>query len=163
MKYRTWALIVLIGAVALPSTLFAQGYGEGLGIGGVLLPDRTPTVLVTSRLGESLALELGVALNVVDTDRRDETTFGIGFGLRRHWNVDQKLQPYIGGRATLSHQSIKFGDTDTSEARFGLIGVLGGEYFVMRNLSITGEIGFGMYFGSFEISTGTRLAAFLYL
>jgi len=163
MKYRVLALIVLIGVVALPSTMLAQGYGEGLGIGGVLLPDGSPTILVTSRLGESLGLELGVALNVLDGDNVDRTAFGFGVGLRRHWNVDQKLQPYIGGRATLSYESVQIGSADADDTRFGLIGVLGGEYFVMRNLSITGEIGFGMYFGSFEIGTGTRLAAFLYL
>ena len=49
------------------------------------------------------------------------------------------------------------------DTRFGLTGVLGGEYFVMRNLSVMGEVGLQLAFGSFELSTGTRLAAFLYL
>ena len=164
MRYRISVAValVLVGLIAIPSLAAAQTQtrGQGFGIGGVLLPSGSPTILGTTRLGDDLALELGIALGFSSDDNsNDRTDFGVGFGLRKLWNTEERFQPYLGGRVSVTHTSWN-GHDDT---KLGLTGVLGGEYFVMRNLSLLGEVGLGLYFGSFELNTGTRLAAFLYL
>ena len=166
MRYRIPAALVLACLIALPSLAAAQiqTRGQGFGIGGVLLPSGSPTVLATTRLGQDLALELGLALRVSsDDDSNDRSDFGIGFGLRKLWNTDERFQPYVGGRLSVTHMSWETRATKHDDTKFGMTGVLGGEYFVMRNLSLLGEVGLGLFFGSFELNTGTRLAAFLYL
>ncbi len=165
MKHRIPAALALACLIIIPSIAASQTQtrGQGFGIGGVLLPSGSPTVLATTRLGENLALELGVALRVSSDDSDDQTDFGVGFGLRRLWNTEERFQPYVGGRVNVTHTSRTVREEKHDDTKFGLMGVLGGEYFVMRNLSLLGEVGLGLFFGSFELNTGTRLAAFLYL
>ena len=55
------------------------------------------------------------------------------------------------------------GHADSDDTRFGVTAVLGGEYFVVRSISLEAEIGFDLYFGSIELGTSTRLAALFYL
>jgi hypothetical protein len=154
------ALLAVVGLTVFPALSTGQGYGEGLGVGGVFLPvGDSATILVTSRLGEATALEFGLALDVVSDDDYDSTDFGVSGGIRQYWFTERSFQPFYGGRLSLLHRTIN----DSEDTAFGLEGLLGGEYFLARNVSMLGEVGFGVFFGSLELRTGSRLAAFLYL
>jgi hypothetical protein len=157
-------LAVLVAAVLVaPVAALAQNYGDGFGLGGVLLPSGSPIILGATRLGESLGLELGVGIDLLDNDNRSSSDFGVSAALKKFWQTENVLQPYAGGRVSLFHSSDEVGDTETDETLFGFTAFVGGEYFVTKRLSVDGEFGAGMFFGSFRLSTGTRLAAFLYL
>lgn len=160
------SLLVLAAAtLAFPLAAAAQSYGEGFGVGGVLLPSGSSTILATTRLGDALALEVGLGLDVFDDGDYSSSDFGVSGALKKFWNTEGNFQPFVGGRVSLSHSSFDYGELMGSgdETVFGFSGVIGGEYFVTRRVSIDGEVGAGMFFGSIHISTGSRLAAFLYL
>lgn len=160
-------LLVVLAAIALvfPLSAAAQSYGDGFGVGGVLLPSGAATILGTTRLGDAMALEVGVSLDVYDDDGHSTTDFGVSGALKKFWSTDSNFQPFVGGRVSLMHSSFDYGDFEGKgdDTVFGFAGVIGGEYFINRRLSLDGEVGAGMYFGSFRLSTGSRLAAFLYL
>ena len=164
MSNRSLAVFALIALVALPGVAAAQrNYGDGFGVGGVLLPSGSPTLLGTTRIGDSLGLEFSLALDVLDDDNTSVTNLGAGIGVKKYLSERKQFQPFVGGRFGFHHYSADYGNTDVDDTRFGITAVLGGEYFVTRQLSVEGEIGFGIYFGSVELATGTRLAALFYL
>lgn len=164
MVRRSVFLCVFVSLLALPFVCAAQSYGDGLGLGGVLLPDDGSLIILgTSRLGQSLGVELGVGLDLYDNDNTSSTNVGVALGLRKFWNTESAFQPFFGGRLSLAHSSWDYGQTEGDDTTVGLSALLGGEYFVTRHVSIEGEVGAGIYFGSFRLATGTRLAAFMYL
>jgi len=163
MAVRTLAVFVVASLLTLPLAAAAQDYGDGFGIGGVLLPSGSPTILGVSRLGDAVALEVSLALDIASDDGDDSTQFGVGAGVRKYWYTERNIQPFFGGRAEIVHSSIDIGGQSNDHTLFGIVGFLGGEYFVARNVSIVGEVNVGLYFGSVELGTGSRLAAFLYL
>jgi hypothetical protein len=165
MAKRSVLMVLAAGILAFPAAVCAQSYGDGFGVGGVLLPSGASTVLATTRLGDALALEVGLGLNVYDDSGNSSSDLGVSAALKKFWSTENNFQPFVGGRVSLSHSSYDNGELmgKGDDTQFGFEGVLGGEYFVTRRLSIDGEVGVGMYFGSFTIGTGTRLAAFLYL
>jgi hypothetical protein len=162
---RTLLVITLIALVTLPAV--AQNYGDGFGIGGTFLPDGSRAIIGKTRIGNSLGVEASVALNTFSDDDYSSTNVMFALGAQKFWNTDDRLQPYFAGRVSLRHNSseVDYGEVteESDDTSFGVIAAMGAEYFVSRRLSIEGEAGVGMYFGSFELSTGTRLAAFLYL
>lgn len=161
---RTLIVISLMSLVALPAA--AQSYGDGFGIGGTFLPDGSRAIIGKTRLGEALGIEATVALNTFSDDDYSSTNIAFGLGAQRFWNTDEKLQPYLTGKVAVMHdsQEVDLGETteESDDTKFGVIAGLGAEYFVTRRLSVEGEVGVGIYFGSFELSTGSRLAALLY-
>ena len=70
---------------------------------------------------------------------------------------------FVGGRFGFEHESYDYGHVEGDDTRFGVSALVGGEYFITRRLSFEGEIGFGIYFGSLHLGTGSRLAALFYL
>jgi len=151
-------LAVLCLACSAPPAL-ARGYGDGFGLGGVLIPDRNPVILGTTRLGDSVGLELGVGMDVVSDGGDADTDFIVGAAMRKYWNVEDQFQPFFGGRVSLLYVE----HDRREESLVGLSALVGGEYFVMKRVSLRGEVELGFYFGSIEIRTGTTLAAFMYL
>ena len=75
----------------------------------------------------------------------------------------KQFQPFVGGRFGFHHMSTDTQNGDSEDTRFGVTAVLGGEYFITRQISVEGEMSFDLYFGSVELGTGTRLAALFYL
>jgi len=164
MTARRLVLLTALAVAALPIAAAAQhGYGDGFGIGGVLLPSGSPTLLGTSRVGDSLGLEFSLSLDVMDDDHTSVSDIGAGLGVKRYLTERKQFQPFVGGRLAVDHHSYDNGHNDVEDTQFGVAAVLGGEYFVTRQISFEGEMNFGISFGSFHLRTGTRLAAIFYL
>ena len=164
MTRRSLVLVTALALTVLPSLAAAQHtYGDGFGIGGVLLPSGSPTLLGITRIGDSLALEFSVGLDVRDDGDFSSTDVGAAVAVKKYLTDRKQFQPFFGGRFGFHHHSRDNGRDDVNDTRFGVTAILGGEYFVTRKLSFEGELGFRLYFGSIEIGTGTRLAALFYL
>jgi len=164
MTRRSLVLVTALALTALPSLAAAQhSYGDGFGIGGVLLPSGSPTLLGITRIGDSLGLELSIGLDIQDDDGSSSTDIGAAVGVKRYLTDQKQFQPFLGGRFGFRHHSRDNGLDDVDETKFGVTAILGGEYFVTRKLSLEGELNFDLYFGSIVIRTGSRLAAFFYL
>ena len=161
-KHGLIALLVL-GVLAVPPVASAQNYGDGFGIGGVLLPSGSATILGTTRIGDAIGLEIGVGLDLYDNDDPSASDFGVSAALKKFWSTEGTLQPYAGARVGLHHSSYDHGNVDSEDTLFGFTAFIGGEYFVTKRVSLDGEVGVGMFFGSVHVRTGSRLAAFLYL
>jgi len=164
MTRRSLVLITALALTALPSLAAAQhSYGDGFGVGGVLLPSGSPTLLGITRIGDSLGLEFSVGLDVQDDGSFSSSDVGAGVAVKQYLTDRKQFQPFFGGRFGFHHHSRDNGRDEVNDTRFGVTAILGGEYFVTRKLSFEGELGFRLYFGSIEIGTGTRLAALFYL
>lgn len=154
------ALIILVLA---PHAAAQRTYGDGFGVGGVFLPSGSPVLLGTTRVGDSLGLEFALELRVSDDGSHSITNLGAGFGVKKYLTDRKQFQPFYGGRFGFLHTSVDNDHIDSDDTRFGVTAVLGGEFFVIRSLSLEAEIGFDLYFGSIELGTSTRLAALFYL
>ncbi len=180
MSLRTPMVLVVVSLLLFPILAAAQSYGDGLAVGGILLPDGTGTIIGKTRLGDNMALEVALSLSTWSDSGNSSSDIGIGAGVLFLNGTDSKFQPYWGGRVCIGHTSGGGGgDFDPSDWRgederdgnggddshttFGIIGVFGAEYFIVKHLSIEGEVGLGMYFGSFSLATETTLAGFIYL
>jgi hypothetical protein len=164
LKLRGFMIVAALALCVLPHQAAAQqSYGDGFGIGGVLLPSGSAVLLGTTRIGDSLGLEFAVELRVSDDGNDSRTNLGAGIGLKKYLTDRKQFQPFYGGRFGFLHTSRNDGHVDADDTRFGVTAVLGGEYFIIRKLSLEGEIGFDLYFGSIELGTSTRLAALFYL
>ncbi|MCK4409673.1 MAG: hypothetical protein KAW67_06280, partial [Candidatus Eisenbacteria sp.] len=151
MTGRSLVLVTALALTVLPSLAAAQhSYGDGFGIGGVLLPSGSPILLGTTRIGDSLGLEFSVALNVQDDGSSSETVLGAGIGVKKYLTDRKQFQPFMGGRFGFHHysRSSDNGRNDVDDTRFGVTAVLGGEYFITRKLSVESELEFNLYFGS---------------
>jgi len=164
---RSHALLicVLVGLAGAPVAASAQDYGDGLGIGGVLLPSGSTLLLGKTRVGSEFGVEVEVAFSSMSDDETSSTDLGLGVGLLKHWNQGNEVQPYVCGRVGIGHTSMDLGEgyDESDETNFYIGAGLGAEYFVTKKLSIEGEAGVRLIFGSIGIATGTRLAALLYL
>ncbi len=165
-------VLLLVGLLLLPTLASAQTYGDGLAIGGVLLPSGAGTLLAKTRMGDGLGLEIEFGLATFSEDDYSASDLELGAGALFYTGSSDQFQPYWGARFRLCNSSsdgenhelpAARGDDDTSHTTFGVIGVFGAEYFINKHLSIEGEAGLGAYFGSFSLATETRLAAFLYI
>ena len=164
MTRRCLLFVAVLALTALPSLAAAQrSYGDGFGIGGVLLPSGSPTLLGTSRIGDSLGLEFSIGLNVSDDGAESRTTLGAGIAVKKYLTDRKQFQPFFGGRFGFRHHSRDNEFVDVSDTMFGVTAILGGEYFLTRRLSFEAELDFDLYFGSVEIGTGSRFAALFYL
>jgi len=176
MATRGLVILLLCVLITLPALASAQTYGDGLGIGGILLPSGSGTLLGKMRLGDALGIEAMIGLSTFSDDGNSSSDFELGIGALLHQNAGSQIQPYFGGRFTIQNTSSDYdvdfeiptradtrGDDGDSHTTFGLIGVVGAEYFVTKKVSLEGEIGLGLHFGSFSMSTNTTLGAFLYL
>ena len=164
MTTRGLVLITALALTALPSLASAQHtYGDGFGIGGVLLPSGSPTLLGITRIGDSLGLEFSLGLDFQDDGDFSETDVGAGVAVKKYLTDRKQFQPFFGGRFGFHHHSRDTGRDEMNDTRLGVAALLGGEYFITRKLSFEGELSFRLYFGSVEIGTGTRLAALFYL
>jgi len=164
MRSRMLVILALV-ALAAPAAVSAQEYGDGVGIGGVFLPSGSTTLVGKTRIGDEVGIEVELAFATEDDDRGSETDFGLGVGLLKYWNAGNEVQPFVGGRVGVGYVSYDYGEQggEGDDTDFVLAAVLGAEYFVNRRLSIEGEADLRLVFGSFGMSTGTRLGAFLYL
>jgi len=165
-------VLLLVGLLLLPALANAQSYGDGLAIGGVLLPSGSGTLLAKTRMGDGLGLEVEFGLATFSEDDYSSSDLELGAGALFYQGSSDQFQPYWGARFRLCNSSsdgemFEFqptrDDGDSSHTSFGIIGVFGAEYFINKHLSIEGEAGVGAYFGSFSLTTETRLAALLYI
>ncbi len=164
MARSLFVLMTIAALATLPAVAAAQySYGDGFGVGGVLLPSGSPTLLGTTRVGDSLGLEFSLALEVFDDDGSSATDIGAAIAVKKYLGDRGQFQPFVGGRFGFEHESYDYGHVEGDDTRFGVSALVGGEYFITRRLSFEGEIGFGIYFGSLHLGTGSRLAALFYL
>ena len=166
MRSRAALVLSLAVLTAAPVTASAQDYGDGFGIGGVLLPSWSTLILGKTRLGPEFALEVELAFSSMSNDDTSSTDLGVGVGALKHWNQGNEVQPYFGARVGIGHSSADYGESsggETDETNFYVGAALGAEYFVTKRLSLEGEAGVRLIFGSLGIATVTRLAALLYL
>jgi opacity protein-like surface antigen len=164
MRDRSLSTAVLAFLLILPGLALAQReYGDGFAIGGVLLPSGSPQLLGSTRLGETTGIEFGLGFDVRDDDRGSQTDLEAGIGIKLFVSDRNQFQPFVGGRLGVRHSSWDDGGRDGEDTRFGATGFLGGEYFITRKLSVEGELELSLFFGSVELATGSRFAAFFYL
>jgi hypothetical protein len=165
MRSRALFVWILVGLAAAPVAASAQDYGDGLGIGGVLLPSGSTLLVGKTRIGGDLGLEIELAFASMSNDDTSSTDLGLGVGVLQHWNQGNEVQPYFAGRLGVGHSSSDMGDFggESDETSFYVGAALGAEYFVTKKVSLEGEAGVRLIFGSLGIATGTRLAALLYL
>jgi hypothetical protein len=165
MRSRALLVSVLIGLAAASAVASAQEYGDGLGIGGVLLPSGSTLLLGKTRIGNELGLEIELAFASMSNDNTSSTDLGLGAGILKHWNQGNEVQPYVAGRLGIGHSSSDMGDFggESDETSFYVGAALGADYFVTKKVSLEGEAGVRLIFGSLGIATGSRLAALLYL
>lgn len=164
MRGFTVCMVSLALALTLAGAASAQReYGDGFAIGGVLLPSGSPQLLANTRIGESTGIELAAGFDIEDGDRVSRTELEAGIGLKYYMRGRDQFQPFVGGRFGMRHASWDVAGEDDEETRFGVSAILGGEFFVNRKLSLEGGLEFSMFFGSVELETGSRLAAFFYL
>ncbi len=180
MSFRTLMVLVVISSLLFPLLAAAQSYGDGFAVGGILLPSGTGTIIGKTRLGDNMALEVALSLSTWSDSGNSSSDIGFGAGVLFLNGTDSKFQPYWGGRVSIGHTSggvggyefdpsdwrdgdERDGGGDDSHTTFGIIGVFGAEYFITKRLSIEGEVGLGMYFGSFSLATETAVAGFIYL
>jgi len=166
MRSRAALVLALAVLTTAPVIASAQDYGDGLGIGGVLLPSGSTLLLGKMRLGSEFGLEVELAFSSMSDDDASSTDLGIGVGALKHWNQGNEVQPYFGARMGIGHTSADYGEGmggETDETNFYVGAALGAEYFVTKRLSLEGEAGVRLIFGSIGVATGTRLAALLYL
>ncbi|MBN2564986.1 MAG: hypothetical protein JXB46_04680 [Candidatus Eisenbacteria bacterium] len=164
MTKRTVCVAVLGLLAALPAVAAGQqAYGDGFAIGGALLPNGSPQLLGFTRIGENTGIELGLGFDIQDDDRGSEFKLEAGISVKLYMSDREQFQPFVGGRFGVKHYSWEADHRDGEDTRFGTTAILGGEYFVTRKLSLEGGLELSMYFGSIELATGTRLAAFFYL
>jgi hypothetical protein len=164
MSWRKFVCVAALAALAIPAAATAQqSYGDGFGVGGVFLPSDAPVLVGNTRIGDSLGLEFSIEITLLDDDDTSASDLGAGIGVKKYLTERKQFQPFIGGRFGFHHCSSDNGHNETDDTRFGVTGSLGGEYFVTRTLSLEGQIGFDLYFGSVELGTMTRLAALFYL
>ena len=163
-------VLLLVGLILLPTLAAAQSYGDGFAVGGVLLPSGSGTLVAKTRMGDGLGIEVELGLSTYSDGDFSSSDLQIGGGALFYTGSSDKLQPYWGARFRLGHTSSDMpafeyrGDDDSnSNTTFGFVGVYGAEYFITKRLSLEGEAGIGMYFGSFSLRTETRLAGFIYL
>ncbi len=165
-------VLLLVGLLLLPALASAQNYGDGLAIGGVLLPSGSGTLLAKTRMGDGLGVEIEFGLATFSEDDYSSSDLSLGAGALFYTGSNDQFQPYWGARCRIGHSStdgslydfqMARGDDSNSHTTFGVIGVFGAEYFINKHLSIEGEAGLGAYFGSFSLTTETRLAALLYI
>lgn len=168
MSTRTLVLL-LLGLLLLPTLASAQSYGDGFAVGGVLLPSGSNTLVAKTRLGDGIGLEVEVGISTFSEDDFSTSDLSLGAGALFYTGSTDKLQPYWGGRFRLGYASIDMPETEhgqggeDSDTTFGVMGVFGAEYFITKHLSVEGEAGLGIHFGSLSIRTETRLAGYLYI
>lgn len=163
MSLRTLTALVLLSLLVCPLTATAVDYGDGFGVGGVLLPSGAGTIVGKTKLGDNMALEIALSLSTWSDGDDSYSNIGFGAGVLFANGTNSQFQPYWGGRVSIGHTSGEGKDGDGSHTEFGVDAVLGAEYFITKRLSVEGEIGVGMRFGSFSLATGTTLAGFIYL
>ena len=182
MSFRTLTALVLLSVLVFPLLAAAGSYGDGFAVGGILLPSGSGTIIGKTRLGDNMALEVALSLSTWSDSGNSSSDIGFGAGVLFLNSTDSQFQPYWGGRVSIGHTSGGMGGGydfdpddwrdgadrgddggDDSHTSFGIIGVFGAEYFITKHLSLEGEVGLGMYFGSFSLATETALAGFIYL
>jgi hypothetical protein len=181
MSLRTLTALVVISLLLFPLLAAAGSYGDGFAVGGILLPSGSGTVIGKTRLGDNMAIEVALSLATWSDSGNSSSDIGFGAGVLLLSGTESQFQPYWGGRLSIGHTSGGMGDGgfdpadwrsgdernddggDDSHTTFGISGVFGAEYFITKRLSLEGEVGLGMYFGSFSLATETTLAGFIYL
>lgn len=140
MTSRSLVLVAALALTALPSLAAAQhSYGDGFGVGGVLLPSGSPTLLGITRIGDSLGLEFSVGLDVQDDGSFSSTDVGAGVGVKKYLTDRKQFQPFFGGRFGFHHHSRDNGRDEVNDTRFGVTAILGGEVLHHQGTQLRGR------------------------
>ena len=122
-------------------------------------------------LSDKSALVTSIDLDFSDTEydggavlvERDDTAFsgGLKFGLERHFKANKKISPYIGALLGINYnqrerkrQDTTYTSKSTDSAVVpSLRLVLGVEYFITKNISLSGQhnLGFSYYLGEQKV------------
>lgn len=98
--------------------------------------------------------------SVLNTESKTSSTgFGIGFGLEKHFTGTDRLATYVGGDAIVAFNSQKDETTvvagglstvttvkGPNDFRFGVRGVFGAEYYIVKHVYLGVEAGLGLYY-----------------
>ena len=101
---------------------------------------------------DDVAVLAGLGFGVKGGDA-DGTDFGILVGARKYLKVDD-FAPFVGG--TLFYSTTQDGD----DKDLSVLGVLGAEYFMHKQFSIEGNVGFGYLSQERRVAAGTTTTTF---
>lgn len=150
---NTLRAVVTLCALALAAPAAAQGrpsFGMGVSIvpldaAGVLLPIE---VYVPIRIGPQLRLEPSLGIWTRDEDgigATDTSDLTLGLGVFFMKQLAPAADMYLGGRVKLNFASVDTGVVDDSDTDLVLAAAVGGEYYLVPQLSLGAEGQLGFY------------------
>jgi opacity protein-like surface antigen len=72
------------------------------------------------------------------------TSYGLSFGIEKHFNADTKLSPYIGGEIYyLDSDADDSGNTESTITEWGIDVLVGAEYALNKSIALAAEYSFG--------------------
>ncbi len=147
---KTLRLAAVVAAVALAVPAAAQEQRRTLGIGASINPDASfsPTVeiYVPINLGQ-LRLEPSIGIFTQDRDGPGNDTSDVTLGIGAFYVMPLAAQAdmYVGGRLKLNFASVDDGVNDDSDTDLTVAAALGGEYYLVPQLSLGLEAQLGLY------------------
>ncbi|MEW5801203.1 MAG: hypothetical protein AB1847_03765 [bacterium] len=142
---------------------FAQGrVGKfGVGIKDIITEEEAFALVGRYWASDRLTLDGNFGFHYIDRDKEEDTKrFLIGVGINQYLFAPEKFSPFVGFDFLMRVDDKEKGETDTTaelDAKFG------GEYFIVKNFSITGETLLRLRFGEeYEFGTGGRIGVIFY-
>jgi hypothetical protein len=147
----TLRLAAALAALTLVLPAAAQEQRPTLGIGASINPEAafSPTVeiYVPIRLGQQFRLEPSVGIFTRDRDAPgvDTSDVTVGIGAFYMMPIAAAADVYVGGRLKLNFASRDDGVNDDSDTDLTVAAALGGEYYLVPQLSLGVEAQLGLY------------------
>lgn len=159
----TLALAMAAGSASAANSLNAGTMGLNVGFTNATSMGGSGTpadFLINGRyfIAKNMAVLAGVGLNIVDSGaaaNAKSTDIGFMVGVRNYMKTDD-LAPFIGGK--LQYLSTRQGANDVTDFSIGV--EAGAEYFLGKQFSLEGSVGFGYASADFKpVAGGTSVKA----
>lgn len=135
MKKLAVVVVALASALSAGSTMAANSLENGT-VG--LNVTTTDNFIVKGKyfIAKDMALLAGLGLRIQGGDNNKGTDIGFLAGVRKYLKTDD-FAPFVGGRFDYSSTS------DSTVNNMGLTAEAGAEYFLAKQFSLEGRVGFG--------------------
>jgi hypothetical protein len=146
----TLRLAAALAALALAVPAAAQQQRRTVGVGASITPDAdfSPTIEIYVPIQIAPQFRLEPSLGIFTTDaegRNDISNVTVGIGAFYVMPLAAAADMYAGARLKLNFASWDDGVNDDSDTDFLLAGALGGEYYLVPQLSLGVEAQLGLY------------------
>ena len=130
-------------AAGTGTSLKTGAFGFNVGYGNSVFGDTgVITILGKYFLASDLALTAGLGLQG-STGDVDANFFSISAGVRKYLKIDD-FAPFLEGRFTYATEKFTGAAGNVHQDAFDVSAVFGAEYFIHKQFSIEGSIGFGI-------------------